>query len=476
MEKFITRFAPSPTGNPHVGNIRTALFDYLAAKATGGDFFLRIEDTDRARFVPGSVEYIHDALKWLGIDFKGEAVYQSNRLPVYQKIADELVEKGLAYKCFCSSERLEKLRTEQIAKKQPPSYDGLCQKLSKQEIAQREAAGEPFVIRLAMPKEGTAKWTDLVRDEIEIGYKEMDDFVILKSDGWPTYHLANVIDDHEMNINCVIRGEEWIPSTPKHIYLYKILGWEHPQFAHMPVILGGDKQKLSKRNGDAAILDYRDKGYLPEAMINFLVLLGWSSKTEEEIFSLKELEAKFQIKDVNKAPAVFDLERLNWLNGQYIRKMTTDELLTAIKALSPDANILKANNIERIIEVEKSRLVTLEDITKDTDFYITLPKYDAKMLVFKKSTLEATRTGLQKTLETLSDISLQKWQDMTIDGFNELLKKVASDNSLTNGDVFWPVRFALSGKEKSASPAELLWAIGREESLLRIDKAPELLK
>jgi glutamyl-tRNA synthetase len=471
MEKLITRFAPSPTGNPHVGNIRTALFGYLAAKASGGKFFLRIEDTDRARFVPGSVEYIHEALKWLGLDYDGEVTYQSERLPIYQKKADELVSSGHAYKCFCTPERLEKLRADQIAKKQPPAYDGLCQKLTPAEIAEKEKAGLPSVIRLAMPKKGTAKWNDLVRDTVEIAYKEMDDFVIIKSDGWPTYHLANVIDDHEMGINCVVRGEEWIPSTPKHIYLYKIFGWDYPQFAHLPVILGGDKQKLSKRNGDSAILDYKKKGYLPEAMINFLVLLGWSSKSEDEIFTLEELEKRFRIDDVNKAPAVFDIERLNWLNGQYIRKTPNDKLQITINELFPDAKITKADNFGRILEVEKSRLVTLEDITQSTDFYLELPKYDKTMLVFKKSTPEATKVGIEKSIEALSGITSEKWLAMSVEEFTALLQTIASENNLTNGDVFWPIRFALSGQERSASPSELLWVFGKEESLSRMKKA-----
>lgn len=470
MANVITRYAPSPTGNPHIGNIRTALFAYLHAKSQNGTFLLRIEDTDRARFVPESLGYIEESLKWLGIKYDGEKVFQSDRLPTYQKYARELVEEGHAYKCFCTSERLDALRKEQEANKQAPGYDRCCLKLSKEEVAKKEAAGEPFVIRFKMPDLGSAKWNDLVRGEIEIEYKTQDDAIILKSDGWPTYHLANIIDDHEMKVTDVVRGEEWIPSTPKHIAMYAAFGWEPPKFAHLPVILGADKSKLSKRHGDTAILDYREKGYLAEAMVNFLALLGWNPGSEQEIFDLPELEKKFDVGRVGKAPAVFDIEKLNWLNGQYIRKLSNAELKSLITKLYPDADILKMPNFERILEVEKTRLTTLHDITEGNEYFYKPPKEFKKILVFKKSTTDTTKKGLEAALRY---IDVAKWGEVS--DLEEGLKKVVADEGLTNGDVFWPVRVALSGLEKSPSPAELLWVLGKDESTARIKIALEVL-
>jgi glutamyl-tRNA synthetase len=474
--KLITRFAPSPTGNPHIGNIRTALFAYLFAKSQKGDFLLRIEDTDRNRFVPESLEYIEESLNWLGIEYDDEKVFQSDRLPTYKKAADELITKGHAYKCFCTSERLTELRAEQEKNKQAPGYDGLCRKLTESEVAAKEKAGESFVVRLKMPTEGAAEWADLVRGNMKIEYKTQDDPIILKSDGWPTYHLANVIDDHEMNITHVIRGEEWIPSTPKHIALYKAFEWAPPTFAHLPVILGPDKSKLSKRHGDTAILDYREKGYLPEAMVNFLALLGWNDGTEAEIFSTDELIKKFDISRVQKSPAVFDIEKLNWLNGQYIRRMTSDKLQVTIEKLKPEAEILNAANFDRILEVEKTRLTTLADILEGNDYFLHAPKSVKDIIVFKKSTPDATQNGLTAAHNALAYFEVDKWSQMKTEDFEVVLRKVAEDNELSNGDVFWPVRVALSGLEKSPSPAELLWVLGRDESIARIEKATKELK
>jgi glutamyl-tRNA synthetase len=472
MNEIITRFAPSPTGNPHVGNIRTALFAYLFAKKNNGKFLLRIEDTDRARFVPESLSYIEESLKWLGLGYDGEKKFQSDRLKSYQKAAEELVEKDLAYKCFCSVERLEELRKEQEAKKLAPGYDRCCRSLTKEEAAAKEKAGEKYVIRFKMPDTGKAVWEDMVRGKIEIEYSTQDDPIILKADGWPTYHLANIIDDHEMNITDVIRGEEWIPSTPKHVALYNAFGWEKPNFGHLPVILGGDKAKLSKRHGDTAILDYREKGYLAEALVNFLALLGWNPGTTEEIFSLKDLEKRFDLARVQKAPAVFDVERLNWLNGQYIRSLDTDELKEKVVSLMPDLDLLKLPNSDRVLTVEKTRLTTLKDLEKDTDFYISLPVYYPTLLVFKKSTTEATKKGLEAALKAVSASDLDK---LEVSEIEKLLSDVVAAQELSNGDVFWPVRVTLTGKEKSPSPAEMLWVFGKEESIKRIKVGLEKL-
>lgn len=468
----ITRYAPSPTGNPHVGNIRTAIFAYLWAKHNKGKFLLRIEDTDRERLVPESVKSIEESLEWLGLKYDDEKIFQSDRKDVHQKYAQQLIDEGKAYKCYCSKERLEKLREEQAKKKLPPGYDGLCRDLSAEDITEHETAGDNYVIRFKMPRDGKSKWNDGIRGKMEIDFSVSNDPIIIKADGWPTYHLASVIDDHEQEISDVIRGEEWISSTPVHLALYEAFGWDAPSFAHMPHINGPDGSKLSKRHGDTAILDYREKGYLPEAMLNFLTLLGWNDGTENEFFDLNELIKKFDIARIGKSPSVFDIEKLNWMNGHYIRNLTTEKLNNKIASLLPNSEITKLKNFDRILEVEKTRLVTLCDITKDTDFYIKTPKYNPSLLVFKKSTREATQKALQATLHYFD---LVKWPE-TVDDINKELAKIVEKEGLTNGDLFWPIRVALSGAEKSASPAELLWVFGRAESIGRIKTAISSLK
>lgn len=467
----ITRYAPSPTGNPHVGNIRTAIFAYLHARSQGGKFLLRIEDTDRARFVPEAVKYIEDSLHWLGIEYDDEKKFQSGRLPLYKEHADRLLKEGRAYKCFCSSERLDALRSKQQEKGVPTGYDKKCRYLSREEVAELEASGEGFVIRFAMPEEGTAVWKDLVRGDVKIEFALSDDPVIIKSDGWPTYHLANVVDDHEMAVTDVIRGEEWIPSTPKHIALYDAFGWNSPKFGHLPLIIGPDRAKLSKRHGDTAILDYKDKGYLPEAMLNFLATLGWNDGTEQELFTREELILKFNVTRIAKSPAVFDIDKLNWLNGQYVRKYENEQLTDLIAETIPNLRLLKQPNFDKILTVEKSRLIILTDIAEDTDFYLKISDYDPNIIIFKKSTPESTKKGLMSFYEALDKTK----SDLNMDEYHNLLETVVKENSLNNGDVFWPVRVALSGKEKSPSPVELLWVFGKDESIKRLKKAIELI-
>lgn len=471
MSKVVTRFAPSPTGKLHLGNIRTAVFAYLWAKHNNGKFLLRIEDTDRERFVPESIEYIENALNWLGLNYDGKKIYQSDRKEIHKEYAEKLVEEGKAYKCFCSKERLSKLRAEQEKQKVPPGYDGKCRNLSAEEVGKLEKENKNYVIRFAMPKEGKAVWEDAIRGKIEIEYSVSDDQVILKADGFPTYHLASIIDDNEAGVTDVIRGEEWISSTPKHLAIHEALGFKPPRYAHMPLIVGPDKKKLSKRHGDTAVMDYMEKGYLPETVLNFLALLGWNDGTEKELFSHKELLKSFEIERVVKAPAVFDIDKLNWLNGQYIRTSQIANLKKQIANLYPAADIIKLENFDRILEVEKNRLITLEDITKDTDYFIKLKKYNPKLLVFKKSNKSDTKKGLTNAL---SHIVNARWQD-NVEALNRILIEVVSESGLSNGDVFWPIRVALSGREKSPSPAELLWVLGQEESVKRIKKAIELL-
>ena len=472
MIKVVTRYAPSPTGNPHVGNIRTAIFAYLWARHNDGKFLLRIEDTDRERLVPESVKSIEESLSWLGLEYDDEKIFQSERKEIHLKYAEQLLKEGKAYKCYCSKERLDDLRQLQVEQKMPPGYDGHCRELSDEDIAKHDQSNDPYVIRFKMPKRGKAVWQDNIRDKMEIDFSVSDDPIIIKSDGWPTYHLASVVDDHESGVTDVIRGEEWISSTPKHLALYEAFGWEAPMFSHMPHINGPDGSKLSKRHGDTAILDYRDKGYLPEAMLNFLVLLGWNDGTENEYFSKEDLVKAFDIKRVGKSPSVFDIKKLDWMNGHYIRNLTTKELNNRIASMLPKDGIVGLPSFDRILEVEKSRLTTLGDITNETEYYVNLPKYPPELLVFKKSTKGTTLKGLKAALLYFD---VEKWPE-TVEALSEALAEVAQKEELTNGDVFWPVRVALSGKEKSPSPAELLWVLGKEESVKRINTAVEVLE
>lgn len=472
--KYKTRFAPSPTGMLHIGGVRTALFDFLAAKSTGGEFHLRIEDTDQERFVEGAVEAIHEGLAWLGIKTDGEVISQSTRLPIYQKYADQLVKKGLAYKCFCTPERLAKLKEDQEAAKKPPVYDRYCLKLTADEISAKEKACEGFVIRFLIPdKPVEISWTDKVRGKVSILTNTLEDFILIKSDGWPTYNFANVIDDHEQEFNLIIRGDEFVPSTPKHILLYQALGWEHPEFAHMPVIVGKDMKKLSKRNGDTAVSEYRDKGYLPEALINYLVLLGWNPGTTEEIFTLTELAKKFSIDRVGKSPSIFDPDRLDWMNGIYIRSHSVPELTDLLLNfdMTKDSAGVNREFLERVVTVEQSRLKTLAEFGEIAGFYWKMPKYASSTLIFKKSSPEATKRGLQAFLTAISGFTENSWAEKSVDDWNAILTEIVEKNGLTNADVFWPVRVALSGLEKSASPAELLWVLSKEESLKRLNAA-----
>ncbi|MDO8507801.1 MAG: glutamate--tRNA ligase [bacterium] len=465
-----TRYAPSPTGKPHVGNIRTAIFNFLQARTTNGKFILRIEDTDRERFVPEGVEYIEESLKWLGLEWDNEEkIHQSERLDIYKKYANQLLSEGKAYKCFCSKERLTELREEQTKSGKPPGYDACCRKLTKEDIEKLEKESKIPVIRFKIPE--TPKevvWEDVVRGKVSIRTDIQEDFVIMKSDGYPTYHFASIVDDHLMEISTVIRGEEWIPSAPKHLLLYMAMGWEAPEFAHMPLIVGKDGKKLGKRNGDTAIMDYRENGYLADTMLNFLALLGWNDGTTQEIFTREELIKKFDLKRVGKAPAVFDIDRLNWINGEKIRALALSDLTKEVESFAPD--FLKGKNaelLERALTVMQTRMVTLKDFTENSNFFFEDIKYKPEILVFGKSTPDASLKGLKGVLKALGD-------EKTInsaDSASDLMKSVVEAENLSNGDVFWPVRVALSGQEKSPSPNEIMWALGKDKSIDRIKDA-----
>jgi len=481
-----TRFAPSPTGYLHIGSLRTALYNYFFAKKHGGDFILRVEDTDQTRFVPGATESLIKVLKIMGLETdEGPTLnpddslvevgtygpyIQSKRTEIYREHAQVLLEKGSAYYCFCSSERLETMRKEQELAKLPTKYDRTCLRLTPEEIKNKITAGEKYVIRLRVP-EGETEFDDLIRGHLKFNNNEIDDQVLLKSDNFPTYHLANIVDDHMMNVSHVIRGEEWLPSAPKHVVLYRAFGWTPPAFAHLPLILNADHSKLSKRQGDVAVEDYLKKGYLPEALNNFIAICGFNPKGDQEIYSKQELIELFDIEKVNKSGAIFDKEKLNWMNSQYIHKTSVDDLTTlcspylvaAGKTVSPEL-------LTKICTVERERLVLLSDIVEKVDSYQKLPEYLAEILVWKKSSKEEALENLQKIIPFIETLDLT-----SVELIEKAIREYIVSNNLQNGTVLWPLRAALSGASASPSPFELIWVLGKEESLIRINHAIKLL-
>ncbi|HPL93086.1 MAG TPA: glutamate--tRNA ligase [bacterium] len=492
--KFRARFAPSPTGYLHIGGLRTALYNYLFARHHDGVFFLRLEDTDQTRYVPGAdkklVQSLHACgLNWdEGIDLneadeivdKGDfgPYTQSQRKEIYQKYIQELLANGKAYYCFCSAERLEELRTMQQNHNLPPKYDKHCVNLSPEEVQAKIAAGEKYVIRLKVEENRTIEFTDLIRGPIAINSNDIDDQVLIKSDGLPTYHFANIVDDHLMGSTHVIRGEEWISSTPKHVLLYEAFGWEKPQFAHLPLLLNPDKSKLSKRQGDVAVEDYLAKGYLPEALVNFVALLGWNPGDDREIFTLDELVKEFSLEKCGKSGAVFDLKKLDWMNGIYIRQLSEQALVNKAKPylleyLGDKKNQWSDDYLNKVILVQRDRLNKLSDIAADdlSYFFGDDLSYDPALLIWKKSDKEKTVEHL-KSLQSELTAYAGEW---SIQALNDYFIAWIKGNGWNNGDVLWPLRVALCGQEKSPSPFELLWVLGKEKGLERLQKAINLL-
>ncbi len=505
------RLAPSPTGFMHVGTLRTVLYDYfLARQSAGGKLILRIEDTDQERLVPGALESLLRTMKVLGIDYdegpvlqddgtileRGEfgPYVQSKRLDTYRPVAERLVQEGKAYYCFCSTEELDEMRKIQTETKQQVKYDRRCLRLSKEEIERRLASNEykgRTVIRMKVP-EGSFSFEDGIRGLISVDSKEVDDQVLLKSDGFPTYHLAVVVDDHLMNITHVLRGEEWISSTPKQIILHQMLGWEMPVYAHVPLLLNPDKTKLSKRKGDVSVESYLAKGYLPEALINFLALLGWNPTGDKELFTREELVKLFDLKKVNRSGAVMNIEKLNWMNNQYIRamseedylKMCADKGLYALPGWNADqsqeersamwekaAVTIKRQQQKAVLSVIE-RVETLLDIparVSELNLYKDHLDYSGVNIVWKKSTKEATQEYLTAARSYLSAKDQAWFEDRpTIEAD---LRAWIAEKAWSNGDVLWPLRVALSGQEKSPSPFDFLWIFGKDRSLTRIDDA-----
>lgn len=464
-----------------------SLFDWRYAKQQGGSFILRLEDTDQKRLIEGSIEKIYEAFEWYGLTPDegpkqgGEygPYVQSERLSIYQQHVEKLIEEGNAYYCFCSSERLDVMRAAQQAAKQPPRYDKKCVSIPLNEAKARIANGESHVVRLNVPTSGTVVLHDLVRGDVTFRYDQVDDSVLLKSDGFPTYHLAVVVDDHLMKISHVLRGEEWLSSAPKHLLLYECFGWLPPMFAHLPLILGTDKKKLSKRMGATSALSFRDEGYLPEAMINFLALMGWHPKGDEEILSRQQIIDQFNFEDINPSGAIFDRTKLDWMNGMYIRAMTPEKLLEAVNPFwhRPDDTVTNEWLLQAISLIH-DRLVKLSDADElinfsfPTTWNTEVTTFDHQLLVPKKSSAEATTHHLEQTA---------KWLEQYVGEWDAEMLKEAMITAIAsmgkkNGEILWPLRVALSLRAASPDVFDLLALLGKEESIRRITTIFALVK
>ena len=472
------RFAPSPTGYLHVGGLRTALYNYLFAKKNNGTFVLRIEDTDRNRYVEGAVDNLIKALNWAGLKYDEGPEYggnfgpymQSQRLDIYKKYADELIEKGKAYYCFCTPERLKTLKEDQEKQKLPQTkYDKYCLHLSKEEVEYNLRVGVSKVVRLNVESNHTIKFDDIIREHVEFESNNVDDQVLIKSDGYPTYHLANVVDDHFMKITHVIRGEEWLSSTPKHVLLYDAFGWERPIFAHLPLLLNPDRSKLSKRQGDVAVEDYRDKGFLKDALINFVALLGWNAGDDKEFYYMDELINNFSLERVNKAGAVFDLQKLNWLNAEHLRKKSNDELLNFLKdeiQKSKYKDQIYSNEfLILIIEAMRERVSFVKEfIDTCTYFYEAPTEYEQKSV--EKNWKPETPQHLNKLKDEFASLI-----NPTKEDFENSFTKVSEELNVGKGKLIHPLRLAVSGQSTGPGMFDLLYILGHDEVIRRIDAA-----
>ncbi len=477
------RYAPSPTGDPHVGNIRTAIWSWLYARHTGGQFLVRIEDTDQARLVPGAVERILESLAWLGLhwdegpDIGGPVgpYFQSQRLPLYREAADRLVAQGDAYPCFCTAAELDALRTRQQAEKRPTGYEGKCRSLSREEAAQRVASGEAHVIRFATPREGSTTAEDMLRGPITVENATLDDFVILKSDGFPTYHLAHPVDDHAMEITHVTRGDEWIPSLPRHVLLFDALGYPRPTYVHTPIILAPGGGKLSKRHGATSVLEYAEAGYVPDALLNFLCITGWGHG-DETVFSRERLIEIFDLADVSLAPATFDTEKLGWLNGVYLRQMPERELSEAIaqrleRELPPHvARPIDRGLVDSITPLIQERLQTLAEVTPLVDFFWAEsvdPPPAAEFLTKKwAGQAQAAADALVAVAEAIASLD-----PFEADPIQERLRALAETLGVKAGDLFTLVRLAVTGRRIAPPLFETMEIVGLEPCLERLEAA-----
>lgn len=482
MKKIRTRYAPSPTGRMHVGNLRTALYAYLIAKHEGGDFILRIEDTDQERYVEGAVDIIYRTLKDTGLMHDegpdkdgGVGPYvQSDRQKqgIYLQYAKQLIEKGEAYYCFCDKERLATL-TQTVAGKEINVYDKHCLHLSKEEVEANLAAGKPYVIRQNNPTEGQTTFHDDIYGDITVDNAELDDMILIKSDGYPTYNFANVVDDHLMGITHVVRGNEYLSSSPKYNRLYDAFGWEVPEYVHCPLITDESHQKLSKRCGHSSYEDLIEQGFLSEAIVNFVALLGWSPEDNEEIFTLDELIKRFDYHHLSKSPAVFDYTKLKWMNGEYLKAMDFDRFYEMAEPYLKEA-VKKDYDLKKIAAMVKTRIEIFPDIKEHVDFFDALPDYDVAMYTHKKM-----KTNAETSLAVLKELlpRLEAQEDYTNDALYKTLSAYVEEKGYKNGYVMWPVRTAVSGKQMTPGGAtELMEVLGKEESLARIRRGIEMLE
>ena len=480
MPNVRVRFAPSPTGYLHVGGLRTALYNFLFARRHGGKFILRIEDTDRSRYVDGAVENLIETLRWAGLEFdegpgKGGpagSYVQSERLATYRKHADDLLASGNAYWAFDTPEELEAMRKEQERNRVPPKYDRRALRLTPAEVQQKLAEGVPGVIRMRVPDTPTVAFDDVIRGNVEFAGTQIDDQVLLKSDGFPTYHLANVVDDHLMAVTHVIRGEEWLSSTPKHVLLYRFFGWELPTFAHLPLLLNPDKSKLSKRQGDVAVEEYRKKGYLPDALVNFVALLGWNPGDEREIFTLDELVREFSLERVGKAGAVFNIEKLNWLNAQHLRSRSGSQLLVMLRAELDVTGIRDTFSDEyllSVIEAMRERVSFVpEIITRSPYFFQRTIAYDPEVVA--KRWKSGTSAHVRAFLSELKPLVKPGKEE-----FESALHRAAASQHITNGDLIHPLRLAVSGTGAGPGLYDIFQILGKEEVVRRIESTIEQL-
>jgi glutamyl-tRNA synthetase len=489
MDAVRVRFAPSPTGYLHIGGARTALYDWLLARKTGGQFILRIEDTDRNRFVPDAVDDIKASLRWMGLTWDegpeagGTAgpYFQSERLDLYQKYAEELVQAGKAYYCFCSPERLAEMRKKQEEAKAASGYDRHCRELSPEEIEEHRAAGEPYVIRFKVPRTGKTKVRDELRGEMVFDHGTLDDFVILKSDGYPTYHLASVVDDHLMGISHVIRGEEWIISLPRHFLLYEAFGWQPPTFVHLPIFLSPDgKGKLSKRHGATGVREFKEKGYLPEALVNFLLLLGWHPSTDEEVFTLEEAAEAFSVERISTSPVSFSLDKLDWYNGIYLRRLSHEELAQRCLPFLQKDGLLpdpcppeRFAYLVRLMPLIQERIKLLSEISQAVGYFLQeeIEPPEPALIIGKKGTPEETVTILQETVAVIEALT-----DFGEENLEQTLRALADRLALKPGRVFMPIRVAVTGQAATPGLFELLAALGKQKVLNRLQQAITVLR
>ena len=482
MSRVRTRYAPSPTGRMHVGNLRTALYAYLIAKHEGGDFLLRIEDTDQERFVEGAVEIIYQTLKDTGLihdegpDKDGGCgpYVQSERQAsgIYLEYAKKLVEKGEAYYCFCTPERLASLKTT-VNGEEIMTYDKHCLRLSKEEVEANLAAGMPYVIRQNNPATGTTTFQDEIYGDITVDNSELDDMVLIKSDGYPTYNFANVVDDHLMGITHVVRGNEYLSSSPKYNRLYAAFGWDVPVYVHCPLITDESHHKLSKRSGHSSFEDLLEQGFISQAVVNYVALLGWSPEDNKEIFSLEEMVKEFDYHRMSKSPAVFDMTKLKWMNGEYMKAMEFD---TFYEMAEPylKAAISRDLDLKKIAAMVKTRIEVFPDIADHVDFFEALPEYDTAMYTHKKM-----KTNAETSLKVLKDVLpiLEAQEDFANDALYGVLSKYVEDTGVKTGFVMWPIRTAVSGKQMTpAGATEIMEVLGKEESLARIRKGIQMLE